>query len=153
MLWRVITGTLIPLVLLPGMCLAHPRTGDASGRDRAPHFHLRFFYALWQTLPDDRSYCRRHRSNGDPTDSHFAKPTPDHDYDAVYLPLSVIQGWRCEPLQVLLIDTATMLDLVQAETVDLLRSKLCLTPAQRLLSPFPHCQPCPIYLRSLSLVI
>jgi hypothetical protein len=151
MLWRVITGLLIPLILLPGMCLAHPSAQDASGRDRTPHLHLRFFYTLWRTFPDDRDHGRLHRSNAGATDSHCGKPTPDHDHDAVYLPVSVIQGWRCEPPQVLLVDTATML--VPAEIVDSLPTTLCLTPAQRLLSPSHHCQPCPIYLRSLSLII
>jgi hypothetical protein len=87
---------LIVLVLQPWLSLAHTHTEvsehDPSGKFRPPHFHLRFFSVFW-----------RH-SNEAPVSQirHAAALTggaaaPDHDIDAIYVPVSVLLGWDDGP--------------------------------------------------------
>jgi hypothetical protein len=135
------------------MCAAHSHAGtsvhDASGLNRPPHFHLRFFYLWWQQSRNEQNYYFPQGSYDGKalTDS---RPTTDHDVDAVYLPVSFLLGWRSDSP----VDPVSPSGLVAlAGTMCLSSAALILIPSQEPSSPALRWQPCAIYLRSLTLLI
>jgi hypothetical protein len=82
---------LIPLLLLPGACAAHPHHAvndhDPSGQDRSPHFHLRLLATHWPAFVEDQPTV-----GNEETALDESAPESDHDADAVYLGLSVLMG-------------------------------------------------------------
>ena len=150
---HVVSRLLVPLFLIPAMCPAHAHSGtsvhDPSGLNRAPHFHLRFFYLSWQQCRNEKNYYCRPES-----DEYKAlagrTPTADHDDDAVYLPLSVLLGWRSNS-PVAPVDPSGLATL--AGTICVPNAAFVLSSSQEPSPPAAHWQLCPIYLRSLTLLI
>jgi hypothetical protein len=107
----VLVLSLIPLLLLPGACHAHAGISDhdPSGKDRSPHFHLRFFLGMWKQSGEDRPPSS-HVGRNPFTTFDRNSPASDHDEDAVYLPLPLLLGWSAGP-QINLVDPSTLIAL------------------------------------------
>jgi hypothetical protein len=89
---RRLARLLIVLLLQPWITCVHAHAGvsehDPSGKVRPPHFHLRFLYSFWwqsTDVPSQRPHPATARDGG--------ASTPDHDADAIYLPVSILHGW------------------------------------------------------------
>jgi hypothetical protein len=150
---RVVFRLLVLLLLVPGMCAAHSHAGtsahDPSGLNRPPHFHLRFFYLWCQQYGNERNYYF-HQGGHESTALTGSKPTADHDADAIYLSISVLLGWRSD----LPVDPVSPLGLTMPPgTMCLADAAHVLVPSQELSPHAAHWQRCPIYLRSVTLLI
>lgn len=136
---RVVAPVLIPLLLLPGLCCAQAHHGisdhDPTGLERSPHFHLRF---LLLALPNrDEDLCG-------------SQPVEDHDDDAVYLSISTLLGWHSEHHPDPVAPPTLELPL---PTVNLPDAILVFLPAETLPTLAGFWMVCPIYLRSLILLL
>jgi hypothetical protein len=149
MLRRGVALVLIPLLLLPGMCGVHAHAGisdhDPSGKDRPPHFHLRVLASLWRQSADD-PYRHPYQS----TTSTGGRQTPDHDDDAIYLPVSILLGGHTGPPVDSVAPPALQAPVVAADSPSPASVR---APSQPSLVSAVSNPMCPIYLRALSLLI
>jgi hypothetical protein len=150
---RVVARLLVLLLFLPGTWAAHAHAGtsahDPSGSDRAPHFHLRVFYVSWQQYPSGQN-VHFHHWHDEGKALTGSKPATDHDDDAVYLPVSVLLGWCSDPP----VDLGNATELAMlAGTVRLPDVALIKIPPQESSPPAARWHACPLYLRSLTLLI
>ena len=140
---RVVAHLLIPLLLVPGLSHAHAGTSndDSGGMIRPPHFHIRSLIPSGQQQPVRGSRSERWIL-------HPVQAPQDHDADAIYLSLSVIHGWGPN-LLVITVDLPAPLT-----WVDGVFSPFCFSTHPRTIAqPGLLLSPCPLYLRSLSLLI
>jgi hypothetical protein len=140
---RVVAHILIPLLLVPGLCHAHAGTStdDLGGIIRPPHFHIRSLIPSGQQQP-----VRGSLSEG--WILHPVQAPQDHDADAIYLSLSVIHGWGSN-FQVITGDLPGLL-----RHADCVFSPIAFVTNPRTIEqPGFVISPCPLYLRSLSLLI
>jgi hypothetical protein len=152
MLRRAITQLLVPLVLLPCVVAhSHAWTSihDPSGQYRPPHVHLRFFYPSWWQSRNDQDYYR-YLSNAKNKSFTRNRSAPDHDDDAIYLPVSVLLGWHSDPPVAPLLKTSALV--TPAGTIYLLEAAVSI-PLPLFFPPVVQGRLCPIYLRSLTLLI
>jgi hypothetical protein len=148
---RMLVLSLVPLLLLPGICHAHAWISDhdPSGKDRSPHFHLRFFSCSLGQSEGDPHPCSL--SSLDQTNTFDrSRSASDHDRDAVYLPLSILFGWQSSP-KVDLVDPSVQLTLV-AMVCDTHAMSGSVQPAALCSPPLPS-ESSPIPLQFLPLLI
>jgi hypothetical protein len=143
---RGVAQLLVALLLQPGMLWAHAHAGisdhDPSGKVRPPHFHLRFLYSLWQQPGEDPHYPRQTMA------LDGARTTPEHDADAVYLPISILLGWQTGPQ----VDSIVPY-LIPVGVINSLPSASTVGPSEpAFLLPISS-QPCLIYLCAFALLI
>ena len=79
---RIVTITVMPLLLLPGLCQAHSHAGtgieEPADHDSRPHFHLRWFAGSLFQIQHTPTCCSAEAG------LHADNPAADHDADAVY---------------------------------------------------------------------
>jgi hypothetical protein len=130
---------------------AHAGTSahDPAGLDRPPHIHLGYFLPLGR--PGGSRAEQLPPYAGNQGKALLGGPSlPDHDADAVYLPLSVLLGWHSEPQAALVKPLAAA---TPARGAALPHAALAPTFAKAPAAPAGHGRSCPIYLRALALLI
>src|SRR5262249_23754031 len=112
MLHRVVSLLLVPTLLLQGVSFAHSHIGtgvqEPVGHDQTPHFHWHFVGtpALLRHDDEDQDADDDHANNEAPG---LVAPATDHDKDTVYVPLSVMLGWRRQQSTVVSEDCSALL--------------------------------------------
>jgi hypothetical protein len=126
-------------------CHAGSSERDPSGKNRGPHFHLRFVSAFWGRHAGLPTGSLSH-----PIAANCVAPTPDHDADALYLPIAISLGWDDSP-QVDSLVSPVFVAALLPESFPL----FALPAATSALANWPaiSLQACPIYLRALTLLI
>jgi hypothetical protein len=154
MLHRIVSLLLVPTIFLQGIGYCHSQAAtclhEPAGHEQRPHFHL-CMVGLYHHAHQDHHADQDGKPNGQNEQALGQQaPAESHDDDAVYVSELVMLGWRSSHSQVASGDYSTLVPM------DAMASNPLTTALLRLLTHPPPsllCRHCPIYLRTLALLI
>jgi hypothetical protein len=151
MFQRVISSFLVPALLFQVICSVHAQEGSCPhgpcGHDPSPHFHLCMVFSHDHDGCDQDLDADPHHPGNDA----FPCPvrTHCHDDDAIYVPGNMLLGLRRSNFQSDAKDCPPLASIAEISGVPLATALL---PRLTHPPPLPG-QHCPLYLRTLTLLI